>query len=658
MPSETADFAGPAGPPGRPARRVLRSVVGLLVIAAVAWLARDLALDQGLRQLHIHSAQRLEVEAARLDGQLGRFEYLPSLLETSPEVLRLLEAPPDPALVDRVNRYLAALNAIAGADNLYVQDASGRALAAADFDAPGTPVGQDLSYRPYFRDALAQGRGRFYGVGITSARAGYYLSYALASPAGGRGVATVKVNLEAIEREWGNLPYRIALADEHQVVILASDDRWRYHPLQPLSADTMAEANRARRYGDAVLSPVDWHLRERVGEQAIRVAVDGVPFLASEHLVNLDRWRLIMLADERPVVTAAGNVAISAALATLVLLLLLALAAQRKRALRQRLASREALQAAHDSLERKVQERTAELQAAQNELVHAGKLAVLGQMSAGVVHELNQPLAALHTLSDNAALLIERGRHDEARTNLTRIGQLVARLGRLTSQLKVFAHKSDVQLGPVQVQKVVAEALALVSTRLRASAIETVVRIEPPTLTVLGDAARLEQVLINLLGNAVDALDSQVAADGSAGPGGAGGAAHGAPDCGGPIRRIEVIGAVHAAAGVVDGVADGEANAAAGEIVVRNTGPAIDPALLPRLFEPFVTTKPAGRGLGLGLVISSQIIRSFGGTLVAGNLEPAGVAFVIRLPRPTAIGGVARTDGVAPATGWLRPPAT
>ena len=220
MPSETADFAGPAGPPGRPARRVLRSVVGLLVIAAVAWLARDLALDQGLRQLHIHSAQRLEVEAARLDGQLGRFEYLPSLLETSPEVLRLFEAPPDPALVDRVNRYLAALNAIAGADNLYVQDASGRALAAADFGAPGTPVGQDLSYRPYFRDALAQGRGRFYGVGITSARAGYYLSYALASPAGGKGVATVKMNLEAIEREWGNLPYRIALVDEHQVVIL------------------------------------------------------------------------------------------------------------------------------------------------------------------------------------------------------------------------------------------------------------------------------------------------------------------------------------------------------------------------------------------------------------------------------------------------------
>src|SRR5437763_623334 len=133
--------------------------------------------------------------------------------------------------------------------------------------------------------------------------------------------------------------------------------------------------------------------------------------------------------------------AISAGLAAAVLLLAATVAVQRRRALRQRLANREALQAAHDSLELKVQERTAELRAAQNELVHAGKLAVLGQMSAGMAHELNQPLAALHTLSDNAVLLIDRGREAEAKGNLARIGQLVHRLGRLTSQLKVFAHK-------------------------------------------------------------------------------------------------------------------------------------------------------------------------------------------------------------------------
>jgi two-component system, NtrC family, C4-dicarboxylate transport sensor histidine kinase DctB len=214
-------------------------------------------------------------------------------------------------------------------------------------------------------------------------------------------------------------------------------------------------------------------------------------------------------------------------------------------------------------------------------------------MSAGMAHELNQPLAALHTLSDNAALLIDRGRLDDARANLARIGQLVNRLGRLTSQLKVFAHKSNEPIGSVSVHKAINDALALVAARLRDGGIEVSAHVEPERLAVAGDEIRLEQVLGNLLGNAIDALD------------------------GAEVRRIDI-----------------RATARGGtcEIVVRNSGPCIDPAILPRLFEPFVTSKPPGKGLGLGLMISAHIVRGFGGSLQAFNLTPSGAQFTIELP--------------------------
>jgi two-component system C4-dicarboxylate transport sensor histidine kinase DctB len=568
----------------RHARWAWRGLLALALIAAVAWAAHGLALQRGLQRLH---------ETARLNGQLSRFEYLPSVLQTSPEVLRLLASPADAATRESVNRHLKALKAIAGADNLYVLDRAGTALAAADFEAPGTPVGQDLSYRPYMRDALAKGRGAFYGMGITSARAGYYLSYAL--PVGGeiRGVATVKVNLQTVEQEWRDLPGDLLMLDEQQVVILASREAWKYHPLEPLPADVQAEAAQSRRYGSAEMTPLDWRMGERFGERARRLFIDARPYLVSEQAVNRGQWRLLLLDDEAPARVAARSAAISAGLGAAVLLLAATLAVQRRRAIRQRLADREALQAAHDSLEVKVEERTAELRAAQNELVHAGKLAVLGQMSAGMVHELNQPLAALHTLSDNAVLLIDRGRLDEAKGNLGRIGHLVNRLGRLTSQLKVFAYKSNEPAGSASVAKAISEAVALVSFRLREGGIEVSTHVEPASLWVAGDEVRLEQVLGNLLGNAIDALDGE------------------------RVRRIDI-----------------RASARGGQcrIVVSNTGPCIDPAVLPRLFEPFVTTKPAGKGLGLGLMISAHIVRGFGGSLHAVNLSPSGAQFTIELP--------------------------
>ena len=574
------------------------AVLALALIGAVAWAAHAVALQIALQRTGEQAQHRLDVTAARLDGELARFDYLPALLETSSEVFQLLAAPANPALREQVSRTLHALDAIAGADILYVIDTAGTVVASADWQQPGTPFGQDLSWRPYVRDALARGEGQFYGVGVTSGRAGYYRSFALPRHGQARGVAAVKIDLEATEREWPRLPGELLVVDEHGVVILASRSTWKYRPLGPLTAEAKTEAAQARRYGSSDLAPLAWQLRQTLSDGAARVRVEGVAYLASERPINHGRWRLLLLDTEAAAQASARTTALSAALAGAVLLLAAVVAWQARREIRQQRATRAALQAAHDSLDHMVQARTAELRAAQADLVHAGKLAALGQMSAGIVHELNQPLAALHTLSDNAAVLLDHQRLPEARANLVRISHLVERLGRITYQLKAFAHKTLEPPTPVALQKVIGDALFGLTPRLREAGIAVTVEVVPPDLKALADAMRLEQVLVNLLGNAIDALAGTEA----------------------PAITVRASReGRHGAGGQV-------------VLVIGNNGPVIPPEVLSRLFEPFVTTKPAGKGLGLGLVLSARLVQGFGGRLHGGNLAPSGVAFTIELP--------------------------
>ena len=467
-----------------------------------------MAFQRGLDHLRAAAQQRLAVEAVRLDGHLSRFEYLPSLLETSPSVFRLLGAPSDPALRQTVSQYLKSINLLAGAENLYVLSVSGDTLAAADFEQPGTPFGQNLSYRPYVSEALSKGRGAFFGVGITSARAGYYLSYALKEGGETRGVATVKVNLDSFERAWRDIDSDILLLDERRVAILSSRDAWRFRPMAPLSHQMRDEISRSKPYGNHELTPLGWTFVAQFSDGAARVtAENGAAYTLSERPINHGLWKLVLLDDEAPTRQTALIIGAMSGLACIVALLAAGLVEQRRRAIKQRLANQAALQAANDMLEIRVQERTAELRAAQDDLVHAGKLAALGQMSAGIVHELNQPLAALQTAADNAILLVDRGSIGDARGNLTRIGELVRRLGRLTSQLRIFAYKSSSPLDVVSIEHAVAESLKILAARVKEGGVAVVSDIDAD-LSVVADQTRLEQLLCNIVANALDAVES------------------------------------------------------------------------------------------------------------------------------------------------------
>jgi two-component system C4-dicarboxylate transport sensor histidine kinase DctB len=586
-------------PPSRRSRwrGMPRWCAALALVAAAAYVGHEVALRAGLTRLREAAEHRLDMLATGLDADLARYDYLPALLEMTPAVAALLDAPADPLVRDAANRYLYGVNATVGAEMLYVLDGSGTSVAASDWDRAGTTVGQDLSFRPYVTDAVQKGRGRFYGVGITSRKPGYYLSYALRRGEGVRGVAAVKINIEESEFAWAKLPGNVLLIDERGVVILSTRDELKYRPVKPLDAAQRAEVQRSRPYGDAPLDPLQWTTLQALTPGVQLISLEGQPQLASTRNLQRAAWRLIALDDMKPVQLTARYAGVTASLAMAVLLLLAVTLWQRRRAVRHKLASQAALQAAHDSLESTVVARTAQLRAAQNDLVHAGKMAALGQMSAGLVHELNQPLTALRTLSDSAGMLLDHDRHDEVRGNLQRISGMVDRLARLTSRLKTFAHKSDLPPPqPVAVLRSIADAQVLLGAELKERDIRVDVEVRPAELSVMADEATISSLLGNLMRNAVDAMQ------------------------GAPQRVLRV-----------------EAHAMGERVVltVTDTGPGIPADILGRLFEPFVTSKPAGAGLGLGLVISAQLVRAAGGTLRAGNRDEGGACFTVDLPSAT-----------------------
>jgi two-component system C4-dicarboxylate transport sensor histidine kinase DctB len=587
-------------------RLPLAGALALLAAALLAaWVAHGASLNAGVRDLQDSAVRRLDTVAVALDTALARFDYLPALLETTPAVMALLGRPEDAALRDEANRTLVRINAIAGADMLFVLDAQGNARAAADWDQPVTTVGHNYSYRPYMQGALATGRGRFFGVGATSRIPGYFLSYALRSGDQLLGVATVKVNLDGAERAWATQAGEMLVSDERGVVILSSRADWKFSALRPLTAAEKAEVRAQKPYPPEppLLPWAQGNITPHTGQQ---VLLDGVAHLVTTRALPAQRWQMQALDPLAPAQQRARNQAWMAGLATAVAGLLAMAAWQSRRAAMNKLATQAALQAAHDMLETRVAERTQQLSAAnaslaaeietrkaveqnlhdtQHELVHAAKMAVLGQISAGLAHELNQPLAALRTLSDNAVVLIDKQRLPETRANLERISHLVGRLGELTRRLKTFAHKPGDRAVPTPLGAAVANAHALLAERMRRLNVAFVLDIEPGTPPALADPAQVEQVLVNLMVNALDAMAQA------------------------PVKRLCVQ-----AGRVQDGSQDPGSRV---QITVSDTGPGIADAMRPRLFEAFSTSKAPGVGLGLGLMISRRIVRSFGGELSA-----------------------------------------
>ena len=594
----------------------------LLVVYLVYFWTERIAIGK----LQAGGAQRLEVYVSSLENALEKYDFLPKTLELNKDVIRLLQTPDDPALVASVNQYLEQMNIQAKSTTIYISDLNGYTHAASNWRGKDSFIGDNVSFRPYAQDALRGTPGRFYGVGTTNLEPGYFFAHGIYQNGRMLGLATVKVNIESLERRWVQGADKVMLADEHGVIFLSSMPAWKYRTLAPLAPEVRALLDQTRQYYAQRLEPIPLLSDRRLGNGARVIAVrepalPGAPARTSSsvmtqlQLKSPRNWQFIYLSD---LAQARSSAQAAAAFSGVVLgffLLLFFYLRQRRQALAHKLRAREELQYAYDNLETMVAERTSELNAmtqslsqeiavrsqaehklhlTQNELFQAGKMAVLGQMSASITHELNQPLTALRTMSDNAVILLDRGRLDDARKNLATISQIAARMGAITGQLKVFARKSTTSLTSVSIPNAVGNALFLVERRLQVENVRFTLDAPGEDVFALCESNRLEQVLVNLFANALDSMAMAACA----------------------VRSLTV-----------------EVRRADNKILigVADSGPGLSDEVRERLFEPFFTTKPQGVGLGLGLAISEQITRQFGGVLRADNPPGGGARFTIEL---------------------------
>jgi two-component system C4-dicarboxylate transport sensor histidine kinase DctB len=573
-------------------RRWLWTVAGLAVGLSVlaGWVTWRMALERVLDETARRGDNVLQLAASSLAGQLDRFERLPALIADQPIVRQLAADPGNQALVAETNGYLERIQRQLGATDIYLMDGDGLTVAASNHGQEATFIGRNFAFRPYFSDAIAGETGRFYALGTTSQKRGYYFGAPIMTDGQAVGVLVFKIDLDAIEEAWRGGDYAVIVTDPDGVIFLSSRTEWLFQALRPLTAEARARMEQTRRYADTPVGLLQVSEDQRHGRHDL-IRVSAEEFLLRGMTMEAAGWQVNVLIDT----SVARREALTAAVLAMLLVGLMALLGLLLWQQRLRLAERLQMQAeARADLERRVEERTAELRQAQTDLVQAGKLAALGQMSAALSHEFNQPLAAARTFADNAGVLLDRGRPDEARGNITRILGLIDRLATISRHLSSFARRPGQMLTPVALPEVIEASVAIAALRLKTAKADLALALAPDLPLVVAGPVRLQQVLVNILTNAADATEGQ------------------------PDPRITLA-----------AWAEGD------HVMIRVTdsGPGVPEALRPRIFDPFFSTKGVGKGLGLGLSISYNIIKDFGGELTVTSEDGGGAAFTIRLRR-------------------------
>ena len=375
----------------------------MAVVGTYRW-----SYGNALEDLRQGTQRRLEFLSSDLASALDKFDTLPIVLSTHPEIVELLNHADDKPRRDAVNRRLARLAQESKVAAIYLMDRHGTTIAASNAATPQSFVGQNYAFRPYFRDAIAGGIGRFYAIGATTGEPGYFLAHpvrddAAPAKAPAPGVIAVKISLADIEANWARSGEPLMLADVHGVVFLASRPEWKFRTLETLDAPTRTRIRAAQQYGDNTLDPLPL----------------GATTPRERRPVGRMDWTLLAMAEVDEVARLARGHAAAVGFACAFMLVAALYARLRRRRDEERRLARRELERASAELELRVAQRTAVLldanrelaakiaelrrtqavlRATQDELIQAGKLAVLGQMAAGITHELNQPLTALRAL--------------------------------------------------------------------------------------------------------------------------------------------------------------------------------------------------------------------------------------------------------------------
>lgn len=603
---------------GRRSRRVwlVFAFLSAAVIAAGLYGANFYGRLSAIEALKRQGHTDANLKVALLRAVLERPRALPLLLADDQQVRdALAEKHIDDVVA--LDRKLESLVSGTSASVLYVTGKDGVAMASSNWREPLSFVGNDYSFRDYFRKAMETGTAEHYALGTVSNRPGLYISRRVGDVGSALGVVVVKMEFDQLEADWSETGRPAYVTDERGVVLITSLPSWRFMTTAPLAREEANAIRKSLQFGAAPLSPLPVSHPEEVGPDAtiVRAILPGSS--AAEYLqltvaVPSTPWRLGYLIPTDQAI--ASSVRETRFLTLTVLLPILAFAAfllrRRDVSAMQIAVSR----IAREELERRVLERTedlsqardrleaeiadhrateAKLQGVQQDLVQANRLAILGQVAAGVAHEINQPVATIRAYADNANVFLNRQLTEPVKENLSAIAALTERIGTITEELKAFARKGRTAPEPVDLRSVIEGAVVLLRSRFAGRLDALKIELPPTGLGVVGTRIRLEQVLINLFQNALEALEGRDEA------------------------KVEV-----SVRETPDEV----------EIVVSDNGPGIPAAILDSLFTPFNTSKE--KGLGLGLVISKDIVVDYGGRIDVES-NGSGTHFTVHLRKAT-----------------------
>lgn len=586
----------------------MRRSVTLIICILYLLIIGVIAYSQVVNAVKAQAEQSIQDVASRLEIQLDKYRTLPRVLVLHP-LIRDVLVQPDERNVSEVNALLSAYNQSLSSDAVYLLSRGGITLAASNWGEPDSFIGNDYGFRPYFQDAIQGSEGSYFALGTVSGKRGYYFSFPVRSQQQIIGALVVKVALSVIESYNADADSPLLVTDDYGAVFFSSYSPWNYSSLVALPEPVKAEILRQKQYGTGDLTQLTKraNLQSLLHDETLTLNYNNVPrtYLMANKTMPQVGWHLIVLTPVFQVYVYVAWILLGA-FVLFVLIALLSMIWQRNNIAQRQLA------AVNEQLEHRVEQRTAQLQETnntlvetieiqrnteqrlkdtQNELIQAGKLALLGEMSASINHELNQPLTALLTYSETLKLMVSRGRMEGVSDTTEAIIKLIQKMATMVAQYKLFARKSAGKIGPVQVGDIIQASLSILESKISKMNAVITINQDDNRLQVLAEAVPLEQVLVNLLNNALQAQTSV------------------------SVPRVEVSVLV-----VGNSL----------QIKVKDWGPGFSEDQLTQIFEPFYTTK--GRGLGLGLTISQRIMLSFDGTIEAKNCDDAGAEFTLSLP--------------------------
>lgn len=565
-----------------------------------------------------HSKLRLVAEA--VDRAVGRYDPIPELIAREPVLIDLLLADNKDGIAPFVNEKLRHMARSVAASDIYVMDRSGTTVASSNYREETSFIGKNFAFRPYFQNGIEGEASQYHALGTTSGERGFFFSAPILDGIEVIGVLTLKVTVESIEAAWTDVSTEIIVSDPNGIVFLSSRPDYRLRALAPISEGTRERIAQTRQYPLDTISPIPFSA-SIISPGTIEVELGetdtATQFLSDSIPLTLAGWHAIALSPADPIRKDAIYALFVWNLAFTVVALVAIILLQRRARILETIRIN---QSQNDMLEKMVRSRTKDLKSAneslrtevverrnaenqlrktQKDLVQAGKLAALGQMSAALSHEINQPLAAVKSYADNAKVFLERERYKEASENISHISEMTDRMARISGHLRNFARRPGDTLSPIPVSEVVVESIALTEPLARTCGVETVFTPPDEPIWILGGRLRLQQVLVNILSNAIDAMN------------------------GGQRKQIEIW---------TENVGDRV------KIMIRDTGPGLPKADMDQVFEAFFTTKRSGAGMGLGLSISYNIVEDFGGKLTAFNHEDGGAVFCVDLRRAESDG--------------------